>query len=229
MLNQNRESSHSLSKEEKNLSMFLARSIEPILTDESRKAHSQYPDFFTSIVDSTQMLSVDISEILFELLRALKLSFNVPLTIQFGIIDSDTNAFVEFYEDGKARLVISLAFLEYVAKETGKGNGFEAHAQLRYVLAHEFFHLYSKVKYPTTTKRSSEVNKQIRTNKSAYDLDLGERSANLFAIKHLLDQSEKNKDQKSANIKVAQQEKSELRNKLVVARIQRKIKSLFIH
>jgi len=122
-----------------------------------------------------------------------------------------------------------LAFLEYVAKETGKGNRFEAHAQLRYVLAHEFFHLYSKVKYPTTTKRTSEVNKQSRTNESAYDLDLGERSANLFAIKHLLHQSEENKDQKSANIKVAQQEKSELRNKLVVARIQRKIKSLFTH
>ncbi len=182
MPNQRREYSHSLSHGEKKKPHAFARSIESILNDEIFEAKQQYPGYLDSIEQSTQMLSLDISEIIYELLHSLHLSFDRPLSIEFAVLQYGTNAFFEYNDEGQLRVVLNLVFLAGIARETQKGNGFDANAQLRYLLAHEFFHIYSKVRYPAVMKRSAEATKTNRTDTLKYDLDLGERGVDLFAI-----------------------------------------------
>jgi hypothetical protein len=71
-------------------------------------------------------------------------------------------------------------------------------------------------------KRSSQKTSNNRKDRSAYYLDWGEQSAELFAIKHLREQSEENQDQKEANIKIAKQMEDELRRKLSLAKLKKK-------
>lgn len=63
----------------------------------------------------------------------------------------------------------------------------ELYARASKTLAHEFFHAYIALRYPTANEKSLEANDVFDENRSNYDKDRGEIACDLFALKHLMD------------------------------------------
>lgn len=126
-------------------------------------------------------------------------------------------------DTGNLRLRVNLSVLEGFARGYKTQFVFEANAQLRYLLAHEFHHFYNLHRFTETMSRSSGIDPFEYPDK--YTLNRSEIAAHLFAIKDLRGRPESHPQQRMANFQIADMEESKLNKMLVKARLKMYVKT----
>lgn len=208
----------------------LAKTTEETLHSDFQSAVLKHPELATDLTEKyIAFFAREIVIMSLQLLESLKIPIDNYLSVRCVVLAPHIGGGLDYHDTTYSHLIINIfVFYElFMLAETGKKE--KALAKLRYIIAHEYYHLHHKMNLsPTSYEKTEEANTKMKDDITIYNLNFGERAANLFAINHLLKQETESATQKLTNEKFARQKLFELKKKILLARLKRKLRAIFV-